>query len=65
MPSEKVFGEESLMKTYIHQRILPETTLDFTDDTIMSIAVFNSLRKWEQIDQRFLAEEFTKIIIWI
>jgi hypothetical protein len=26
----------------------------------MSIAVFNSLRKWEQIDQRFLAEEFTK-----
>ncbi|WP_185288379.1 ADP-ribosylglycohydrolase family protein [Chryseobacterium lactis] len=57
---ESFFGEESLMKTYIHQRILPETTLDFTDDTIMSIAVFNSLRKWEQIDQRFLAEEFTK-----
>lgn len=57
---ESFFGEESLMKTYIHQRILPESALDFTDDTIMSIAVFNSLKKWGRIDQDFLAEEFTK-----
>lgn len=57
---ESFFGEESLMKTYIHQRILPETSLDFTDDTIMAIAVFKSLEKFGEINQDFLAEEFTK-----
>ncbi|UFH30522.1 ADP-ribosylglycohydrolase family protein [Chryseobacterium sp. C-71] len=57
---ESFFGEESLMKTYIHQKILPETSLDFTDDTIMAIAVFKSLGKFGVINQEFLAEEFTK-----
>lgn len=57
---ESFFGEESLMKTYIYQRILPETSLDFTDDSIMSIAIFKSLEKFGKINQDFLAEEFTK-----
>ncbi|MGR3855453.1 ADP-ribosylglycohydrolase family protein [Chryseobacterium indologenes] len=57
---ESFFGEESLMKTYIYNRIMPESTLDFTDDTIMSIAIFKSLEKFEKIDQDFLAKEFTK-----
>lgn len=57
---ESFFGEESVMKTYIHQRILHETSLDFTDDTIMSIAIFKSLEKYGEINQNFLAEEFTK-----
>lgn len=57
---ESFFGEESLMKSYIHQRILPESSLDFTDDTIMAITVFKSLEKFGKIDQDFLAEEFTK-----
>ncbi|PJJ64570.1 ADP-ribosylglycohydrolase family protein [Chryseobacterium geocarposphaerae] len=57
---ESFFGEESLMKSYIHQRIIPESTLDFTDDTIMAIAVFKSLEKFGEICQDFLAEEFTK-----
>ncbi|AZA47890.1 crystallin J1 [Chryseobacterium carnipullorum] len=57
---ESFFGEESVMKTYIHQRILPESSLDFTDDTIMAIAVFRSLEKFGKVDQDFLAEEFTK-----
>ncbi|MCI3939392.1 ADP-ribosylglycohydrolase family protein [Chryseobacterium aahli] len=57
---ESFFGEESLMKTYIHQKILPESSLDFTDDTIMSIAIFKSLGKFGVINQEFLAEEFTK-----
>ncbi|MFC7348654.1 ADP-ribosylglycohydrolase family protein [Chryseobacterium zhengzhouense] len=57
---ESFFGEESLMKSYIHQRIIPESTLDFTDDTIMAIAVFKSLKKFGEISQDFLAEEFTK-----
>ncbi|WP_052248532.1 ADP-ribosylglycohydrolase family protein [Chryseobacterium taiwanense] len=57
---ESFFGEESLMKSYIHQRFIPESSLDFTDDTIMSIAVFKSLEKFREINQDFLAEEFTK-----
>lgn len=57
---ECFFGEESLMKSYIHQRVIPESSLDFTDDTIMAIAVFKSLEKFGEINQGFLAEEFTK-----
>lgn len=57
---ESFFGEESLVKSYIQQRILPEVPLDFTDDTIMAIAVFKSLEKFGKINQDFLAEEFTK-----
>jgi len=57
---ESFFGDESLMKSYIHQRILPESLLDFTDDTIMSIAIFKSLEKFGKINQDFLAQEFTK-----
>jgi len=57
---ESFFGEESLMKSYIHQRTIPESSLDFTDDTIMAIAIFKSLEKFEEINQDFLAEEFTK-----
>ncbi|PTT29942.1 crystallin J1 [Chryseobacterium sp. HMWF028] len=57
---ECFFGEESLMKTHIYNRTIPERTLDFTDDTIMSIAIFKSLEKFGEIDQNFLAEEFTE-----
>lgn len=57
---ESFFGEEGLMKAYIQQRVFPESTLDFTDDTIMSIAIFKSLEKWGKIDQGYLAEEFTR-----
>lgn len=57
---ESFFGEESLMKSYIHQRILPETNLDFTDDTIMTVSIFKSLEKFGKVDQDFLAEEFTR-----
>ncbi|AYN00826.1 ADP-ribosylglycohydrolase family protein [Chryseobacterium sp. 3008163] len=57
---ESFFGHEDLMKNYIHQKILPETSLDFTDDTIMSIATFKSLEKFGVINQDFLAKEFTK-----
>ncbi|MCF2220833.1 ADP-ribosylglycohydrolase family protein [Chryseobacterium sp. PS-8] len=57
---ESFFGEESMVRTFIHQRIIPESTLDFTDDTIMAIAVFRSFEKFGQINQDFLAEEFTQ-----
>nr|WP_315086491.1 ADP-ribosylglycohydrolase family protein [uncultured Chryseobacterium sp.] len=57
---ESFFGEESMIRMHIHQRIIPESTLDFTDDTIMAIAVFRSLEEFGQISQDFLAEEFTQ-----
>lgn len=57
---ESFFGEESLMKSHIHQRTRPETAMDFTDDTIMTVAVFKSLEKFGEISQDFLAEEFTR-----
>lgn len=57
---ESFFGEEGLINSYIHQRILPEKFIDFTDDTIMAIAVFKSLEKFGEINQDFLSEEFTK-----
>lgn len=57
---ESFFGEENVMKSHIHQRILPESSLDFTDDTIMAITVFKSLEKFGEINQDFLSEEFTK-----
>ncbi|WP_144281308.1 ADP-ribosylglycohydrolase family protein [Chryseobacterium echinoideorum] len=57
---ESFFGEENIIGTYIDQRIIPESTLDFTDDTIMAIAIFKSLEKFGKINQDFLAEEFTK-----
>lgn len=57
---ECFFGEEGFVKNHIQQRIIPEGNMDFTDDTIMAIAVFRSLEKFGEIDQDFLAEEFTK-----
>ncbi|WP_294287025.1 ADP-ribosylglycohydrolase family protein [uncultured Chryseobacterium sp.] len=57
---ECFFGEESFVKASIQQKIIPGTALDFTDDTIMAIAVFKSLEKFGEINQDFLAEEFTE-----
>ncbi|ALR32141.1 hypothetical protein ATE47_17165 [Chryseobacterium sp. IHB B 17019] len=57
---ESFFGEENLMKKNIYQKTLPQSSLDFTDDTIMSIVIFKSLQKFGEIDQNFLAQEFTK-----
>ena len=54
---ERFFGEESLMKSYIHQRMIPESSLDFTDDTIMAIAIFKSLEKYDEINQDFLVHK--------
>lgn len=60
---ESFFGEENLMKSYIQQRIFPESSLDFTDDTVMAIAVFKSLEKFGKINQDFWRKSLQKIII--
>lgn len=57
---ESFFGEKSFVKSQIQQRIIPEGNPDFTDDTIMAIAVFRSLENFGEIDQDFLAGEFTE-----
>lgn len=57
---EGFFGEESFVKNHIQQRTVPGTAPDFTDDTIMAIAVFKSLEQFGEIDQDFLVQEFTK-----
>ncbi|WP_295212063.1 ADP-ribosylglycohydrolase family protein [uncultured Chryseobacterium sp.] len=56
---ECFFREEYSVKKNIQQKIIPEGNPDFTDDTIMAIAVFRSLEQFGEIDQDFLAEEFT------
>lgn len=60
---ESFFGEEKLIKNYIHQQLIPDGSLDFTDDTIMAIAIFKSLERFGEINQMFLTEELQRTII--
>jgi ADP-ribosylglycohydrolase len=62
---ESFFGEESMIRMHIHQRIIPESTLDFTDDTIMAIAVFKSLENSDKSIRIFWRKSLLKIIILI
>ncbi|MFK7774055.1 MAG: ADP-ribosylglycohydrolase family protein [Saprospiraceae bacterium] len=56
---ESFFGERELMLNCIEKRIIPETTWEFTDDTVMAIAVFEQLEKNGTIDQNDLAQQFS------
>ena len=60
---ESFFGEESFVKSHIHQRIIPEGNLDFIDDTIMAIAILRSLEKYGKSTRIFWRESLLKIII--
>lgn len=60
---ESFFGEENLMKSYIQEKIVPESSLDFTDDTIMAIAVFKSLENLVRSIKIFWRKSLQKIII--
>jgi len=42
---ESFFGERDEMLQYIQAKKIPETTWEFTDDTVMAIAVFEQLEK--------------------
>ena len=57
---ESFFGEESVMLDLIGKRKMPETSWEFTDDTVMSIAVFEQLEKNGHINQDELARSFVK-----
>lgn len=56
---ESFFGEQDNILHHIQQRIIPETTWEFTDDTVMAIAVFEQLVKNQAIHQDQLALDFS------
>ena len=56
---ESFFGETNEMLNYIHQRIVPKTNWEFTDDTVMAIAVFEQLEARQEIEQNKLAKLFS------
>lgn len=55
---ESFFGETDKMLGHIQNRIIPKTTWEFTDDTIMSMAIFEQLEKHKTIIQDDLALAF-------
>jgi len=55
---ETFFGEEEIITSRIHQRELQVGDWFFTDDTVMSIGIFNILSKHNKIEQDQLAREF-------
>lgn len=56
---ESFFGERSQMMDYIANRKIPTTTWEFTDDTVMAIAVYEQLEKFGEINQNDLAQQFS------
>lgn len=55
---ESFFGDQNLMRQHIQERALPETTWEFTDDTVMAIAVYEQLERQQSIHQDDLAQQF-------
>ena len=48
---ESFFGETNEMLNHIHQRTIPKTSWEFTDDTVMAIAVYEQLEENQKIDR--------------
>ena len=57
---ESFFGETNKILQHIHNQTIPQTTWEFTDDTVMSIAIFEQLEKHQTIIQDDLALAFAK-----
>ena len=55
---DSFFGETDEISERIHNRIISDTLWEFTDDTVMSIAVFEQLEKHGGIKQDELARLF-------
>ncbi len=55
---DSFFGETEKMLECIYSRKIPETKWEFTDDTVMSIAIFEELEKNGDIDQESLIKKF-------
>ena len=57
---ESFFGETNMILKHIDEQTLPTTTWEFTDDTIMAIAVYEQLVHLQAIDQDALALTFVR-----
>ena len=55
---ESFFGETDKILNHIRERTIPKTSWEFTDDTVMAIAVYDQLRMHNDIHQNQLAENF-------
>ena len=55
---DSFFGETEKILIKIHSREIPETKWEFTDDTVMSIAIFEELEESGDIDQDNLIKKF-------
>ena len=55
---ESFFGERAEILTHIEKRSIPKTTWEFTDDTVMAIAIYKQLIKYQGIHQDELAKQF-------
>lgn len=56
---ESFFGETDMIIDSIENRKIPETSWEFTDDTVMAIAVYEQLENIGKIDQAKLATQFS------
>lgn len=56
---ESFFGETDMITDCIGNRRIPETSWEFTDDTVMAIAVYEQLEKIGKIDPDQLATQFS------
>lgn len=56
---ESFFGDTAGVLQHIDNRTMPETKWEFTDDTVMAIAVYEQLENGG-IDQNDLAQQFSK-----
>lgn len=57
---ESFFGDKKFILYHLERKTIPPTSWDFTDDTIMAIAVFEQLEKNQTILQDELAHAFSK-----
>ena len=57
---ESFFGKTDEILAKINSREIPNTKWEFTDDTVMSIAVFEELEENGEIDQDSLIKKFCK-----
>ncbi len=56
---ESFFGERRFIQECIVERRIPDTSWEFTDDTVMSISVFKQLQRHGTIYQNELAQDFS------
>ena len=58
---DSFFGDTKEALDYIENRLVPPTKWEFTDDTVMSIAIYKQLILNSKIDQDKLALEFSRL----